>query len=122
MRLASIVPTSAGSQRAVTYVGLEIIGKFADVLKVDPAEFFHGSEPNPSEKLKLGSSRQHIVWTRTARARPITIDSSRRPRNRPPRVVVFVAPLPWRFDEGNFLSIHPQQKDKKPSKTARSQR
>ena len=24
---------------AVTYVGLEIIGKFAEVLKVDPAEF-----------------------------------------------------------------------------------
>jgi transcriptional regulator with XRE-family HTH domain len=27
-------------ERAVTYVGLEIIGKFADVLKVDPVEFF----------------------------------------------------------------------------------
>jgi transcriptional regulator with XRE-family HTH domain len=27
-------------ERAVTYVGLEIIGKFAEVLKVDPAEFF----------------------------------------------------------------------------------
>ena len=26
-------------ERAVTYVGLEIIGKFAEVLKVDPAEF-----------------------------------------------------------------------------------
>jgi len=24
----------------VTYVGLEIIGKFAEVLKVDPVEFF----------------------------------------------------------------------------------
>jgi hypothetical protein len=24
----------------VTYVGLEIVGKFAEVLKVDPAEFF----------------------------------------------------------------------------------
>jgi transcriptional regulator with XRE-family HTH domain len=27
-------------ERAVTYVGLEIIGKFAEVLRVDPAEFF----------------------------------------------------------------------------------
>jgi transcriptional regulator with XRE-family HTH domain len=27
-------------ERALTYVGLEIIGKFAEVLKVDPAEFF----------------------------------------------------------------------------------
>jgi transcriptional regulator with XRE-family HTH domain len=27
-------------ERAVTYVGLEIIGKLAEVLKVDPAEFF----------------------------------------------------------------------------------
>ena len=27
-------------ERAVTYVGLEIIGKFADVLRVDPVEFF----------------------------------------------------------------------------------
>jgi len=27
-------------ERAVTFVGLEIIGKFADVLKVDPVEFF----------------------------------------------------------------------------------
>ncbi|WP_316196362.1 MULTISPECIES: helix-turn-helix transcriptional regulator [unclassified Bradyrhizobium] len=27
-------------ERAVTYVGLEIIGKFAEVLKVDPVEFF----------------------------------------------------------------------------------
>jgi len=26
--------------RAVTYVGLEIIGKLADVLEVDPVEFF----------------------------------------------------------------------------------
>jgi transcriptional regulator with XRE-family HTH domain len=30
-------------ERAVTYVGLEIIGKFAEVLKVDPAEFFKTS-------------------------------------------------------------------------------
>jgi hypothetical protein len=27
-------------ERAVTYVGLEIVGKLADVLKADPAEFF----------------------------------------------------------------------------------
>jgi hypothetical protein len=27
-------------ERAVTYVGLEIIGKLAEVLEVDPAEFF----------------------------------------------------------------------------------
>jgi transcriptional regulator with XRE-family HTH domain len=27
-------------ERAITYVGLEIIGKFAEVLKVDPAELF----------------------------------------------------------------------------------
>jgi hypothetical protein len=27
-------------ERAVTHVGLEIIGKLADVLEVDPAEFF----------------------------------------------------------------------------------
>ncbi|MGJ4902314.1 helix-turn-helix domain-containing protein [Bradyrhizobium sp. HKCCYLS2058] len=27
-------------ERAVTYVGLEIIGKLADVLEVEPAEFF----------------------------------------------------------------------------------
>jgi transcriptional regulator with XRE-family HTH domain len=27
-------------ERAVTYVGLEIIGKLADVLEVDPIEFF----------------------------------------------------------------------------------
>jgi transcriptional regulator with XRE-family HTH domain len=31
-------------ERAVTYVGLEIIGKFAEVLKVDPVEFFKTSE------------------------------------------------------------------------------
>jgi transcriptional regulator with XRE-family HTH domain len=28
-------------ERAVTYVGLEIVGKLADVLEVDPVEFFH---------------------------------------------------------------------------------
>jgi transcriptional regulator with XRE-family HTH domain len=27
-------------ERAVTYVGLEIVGKLADVLEVDPIEFF----------------------------------------------------------------------------------
>jgi transcriptional regulator with XRE-family HTH domain len=27
-------------ERGVTYVGLEIIGRLADVLEVDPAEFF----------------------------------------------------------------------------------
>jgi len=27
-------------ERAVTYVGLQIIGRLADVLEVDPAEFF----------------------------------------------------------------------------------
>lgn len=27
-------------ERGVTYVGIEIIGKFVDVLGVDPAEFF----------------------------------------------------------------------------------
>ena len=27
-------------ERAITYVGLEIIGKFAEVLRVDPAKFF----------------------------------------------------------------------------------
>jgi transcriptional regulator with XRE-family HTH domain len=27
-------------ERAVTYVGLEIIGKLASILEVDPAEFF----------------------------------------------------------------------------------
>jgi transcriptional regulator with XRE-family HTH domain len=30
-------------ERALTCVGLEIIGKFAEVLKVDPAEFFRSS-------------------------------------------------------------------------------
>jgi transcriptional regulator with XRE-family HTH domain len=27
-------------ERGLTYIGLEIIGKFAEVLHVDPAEFF----------------------------------------------------------------------------------
>jgi transcriptional regulator with XRE-family HTH domain len=30
-------------ERAVTYVGLEIVGKLADVLGVDPVEFFRRS-------------------------------------------------------------------------------
>ena len=34
-------------ERAVTYVGLEIIGKFAEVLKVDPVEFFTASSRTP---------------------------------------------------------------------------
>jgi transcriptional regulator with XRE-family HTH domain len=32
-------------ERAVTYVGLEIIGKLATILEVDPAEFFRRSPP-----------------------------------------------------------------------------
>jgi transcriptional regulator with XRE-family HTH domain len=39
-------------ERAVTYVGLEIIGKFAEALKVDPAEFFKNPTRTPR---KLGS-------------------------------------------------------------------
>ncbi len=35
-------------ERAVTYVGLEIIGKLAAVLEVDPAEFFR--EPSRTRK------------------------------------------------------------------------
>jgi transcriptional regulator with XRE-family HTH domain len=34
-------------ERAVTYVGLEIIGKFAEALKVDPAEFFKAPARTP---------------------------------------------------------------------------
>ena len=34
-------------ERAVTYVGLEIIEKLADILEVDPAEFFQ----RPSKKV-----------------------------------------------------------------------
>ncbi len=37
-------------ERAVTYVGLEIIGKLADVLEVDPAEFFHRSSRSSGRK------------------------------------------------------------------------
>jgi hypothetical protein len=34
-------------ERAVTYVGLEIIGKLASVLELDPAEFFRAPPPGP---------------------------------------------------------------------------
>ncbi len=34
-------------ERAVTYVGLEIIGKLADTLGVDPAEFFESTGRKP---------------------------------------------------------------------------
>lgn len=34
-------------ERAVTYVGLEIIGKLAETLKVDPAEFFESTGRKP---------------------------------------------------------------------------
>ena len=38
-------------ERAVTYVGLEIIGKLADVLGVDPVEFFQRpTRPFPRKK------------------------------------------------------------------------
>ena len=37
-------------ERAVTYVGLEIVGKLADVLGVDPIEFFR--RPSRSESKK----------------------------------------------------------------------
>jgi transcriptional regulator with XRE-family HTH domain len=37
-------------ERAVTYVGLEIIGKLADVLEVDPAEFFDRSSRSSGRK------------------------------------------------------------------------
>ena len=38
-------------ERAVTYVGLEIIGKLADVLGVDPIEFFRRpSRTTPRKK------------------------------------------------------------------------
>ncbi|KIU50789.1 MULTISPECIES: helix-turn-helix transcriptional regulator [Bradyrhizobium] len=38
-------------ERAVTWVGLEIIGKLADVLEVDPVEFFRRpSRPTPRKK------------------------------------------------------------------------
>ena len=39
-------------ERAVTYVGLEIIGKLADVLGVDPVEFFR--RPTRSAPRKRG--------------------------------------------------------------------
>jgi transcriptional regulator with XRE-family HTH domain len=37
-------------ERAVTYVGLEIVGKLADVLKVDPVEFFRRPTRSGSRK------------------------------------------------------------------------
>jgi transcriptional regulator with XRE-family HTH domain len=38
-------------ERAVTYVGLEIIGKLASILDVDPAEFFRRpSRSGPGKK------------------------------------------------------------------------
>jgi transcriptional regulator with XRE-family HTH domain len=37
-------------ERAVTHVGLEIIGKLADVLGVDPAEFFRRPTRSGSRK------------------------------------------------------------------------
>ena len=37
-------------ERAVTYVGLEIIGKLADVLEVDPVEFFRRPARSGSRK------------------------------------------------------------------------
>ena len=37
-------------ERAVTYVGLEIIGKLADVLEVDPGEFFRRPNRPTSRK------------------------------------------------------------------------
>ncbi|WP_316176330.1 helix-turn-helix transcriptional regulator [Bradyrhizobium sp. SZCCHNRI1073] len=60
-------------ERAETYVGLEIIGMFADVLKVAPTEFL-GCKPNASKE--RGAVTQHMDGTR-ARAEPITIESSR---------------------------------------------
>jgi transcriptional regulator with XRE-family HTH domain len=37
-------------ERAVTYVGLEIIGKLASILGVDPAEFFRRPNRSGSKK------------------------------------------------------------------------
>jgi len=37
-------------ERAVTYVGLEIIGKLATILEVDPAEFFRRPSKGPARK------------------------------------------------------------------------
>jgi transcriptional regulator with XRE-family HTH domain len=37
-------------ERAVTYVGLEIIGKFAEVLGVDPTEFFRTPARTPRKR------------------------------------------------------------------------
>ncbi len=45
-------------ERAVTYVGLEIIGKLAEVLGVDPVEFFR--QPTRTGPRKRGL----IQWRR----------------------------------------------------------
>jgi transcriptional regulator with XRE-family HTH domain len=37
-------------ERALTYVGLEIVGKLADVLEVDPIEFFRPSRSRSRRK------------------------------------------------------------------------
>jgi transcriptional regulator with XRE-family HTH domain len=37
-------------ERAVTYVGLEIIGKLSVVLDVEPAEFFQKPEKRPTKR------------------------------------------------------------------------
>jgi transcriptional regulator with XRE-family HTH domain len=37
-------------ERGVTYVGLEIVGKLAEVLEVDPAEFFRRPVRSPTRK------------------------------------------------------------------------
>jgi transcriptional regulator with XRE-family HTH domain len=37
-------------ERAATYVGLEIVGKLADVLEVDPVEFFRRPTRSGSRK------------------------------------------------------------------------
>jgi transcriptional regulator with XRE-family HTH domain len=37
-------------ERAVTYVGLEIIGKLASILGVDPAEFFRRPSRSGSKR------------------------------------------------------------------------
>ena len=37
-------------ERAVTYVGLEIIGKLSAILAVEPAEFFRRTPPRPAKR------------------------------------------------------------------------
>ncbi len=46
--------TSCRVERALTYVGLEIVGKLADVLGVDPIEFFR----RPARPIRSGSKRK----------------------------------------------------------------